>query len=263
MNTNTSSTDPGTNTTAAPSTINKKSNKFNHIKYDDSDFTKLLTEFGYTDPANLKNPDSNPAFNNLLSKVVKDYKQFGLPQAPRSVTEPAFGEKSINDIATLYQKVYLPAIDNYSRSHVGDKDILKLLRFFGLIQLIIFRSLSMVDMYSLLRSKYDHVRVKKMLDGVTDILGKLENKGLEVKSYTDQINSYKKIIGDMAPGIKPIVVATPGSVASVGGGKKSTRGRKATKSRKATKGKKVTKATKSKKIIKTPKRKGKSKRSSK
>lgn len=180
-------------------TKNTNNQNINPSKQTKSDLTKLLNEFGYTNPiTNQSNPDLNVSFNELLSKLTGSYKEFGLPQAPSSVMEPAFGKDSINDITKLYQKVYLPAIDNYAKTHSGDQDTLQLLRFFGLIQLILFRSLSMVDMYSLLRSKYEKRKMEEIFKNISDILNKISNKGVEVDSYKQQIDSYKKVIDSLA-----------------------------------------------------------------
>jgi hypothetical protein len=122
--------------------------------------------------------------------------------------EPAFGKNSINDITKLYQKVYLPAIDNYAKTHSGDQDTLQLLRFFGLIQLILFRSLSMVDMYSLLRSKYEKRKMEEIFQNISGILNKISNKGVEVDSYKQQIDSYKKVIDSLASK-QPIIPRPP------------------------------------------------------
>lgn len=210
-----------------------------------NNLTELLKDFGYTNStANSSNPDLNPSFNEVLSKLTKSYRQFGLPQAPASVMDPAFGKNSIDDITKLYQKVYLPAIDNYAKSHVGDPNTLQLLRFFGLIQLVLFRSLSMVDMYSLLRSKYEKKKVTEIFDNISGILNKLNDKGVEVKSYKDQIESYKQVINSLAPGTKQIALATaPVTAAAAGGGRKkrAPKSKAKAKSKKSSKGKRTQK----------------------
>jgi hypothetical protein len=188
---------------------NPNNTKINPSKETQNALTNLLNQFGYTNPmTNQSNPDLNVSFNELLSKLTGAYKEFGLPQAPSSVMEPAFGKNSINDITKLYQKVYLPAIDNYAKTHSGDQDTLQLLRFFGLIQLILFRSLSMVDMYSLLRSKYEKRKMEEIFQNISGILNKISNKGVEVDSYKQQIDSYKKVIDSLASK-QPIIPRPP------------------------------------------------------
>lgn len=216
-----------------------------------NNLTELLKKFGYTNSTeNSSNPDLNPSFNEILSKLTKSYRQFGLPQAPASVMDPAFGKNSIDDITKLYEQVYLPAIDNYAKSHVGDPNTLQLLRFFGLIQVVFFRSLSMVDMYSLLRSKYEKKKVEEIFNNISGILNKLNDKGVEVKSYKDQIESYKQVINSLAPGTKQIALATapvPTTVTAAGaagGGRKkrAPKGKAKAKSKKSSKGKRTQKS---------------------
>lgn len=246
---------PATNNNRGHHNNNKKNGNGN------TNLKNLLAEFGFTNITNNEhNPSLNPDFNQLLSSLQKTIENYGftLPQTPPSVMDPAFGKKSINDITELYQTVYVPAIDDYAKKHLGETDTLHLLRFFGLIQLILFKSLSMVDMFSLLRSKYMYGKVDKTLGKVSDILTKLQGKGLEMGLAQEQIKNLRSDLSTLATGvIKPVIVTgaaagTSGSAAGQGGGYKkakraTSRGKKTSRSKKSSKGKRSPKGKKTSK----------------
>ena len=150
---------------------------------------------------NNTNPNPNLKLNKLLANSINSEK-ISLPEPPNSIIEPAFGDKYINSITSLYNKIYVPAINEYSKTHYNEKDTIKLLRFFGHIQLIIFKELRVSEMRSLRRSKYYQEAMKKMIDGVTGILENLQAKGLEIGIYKEQIENYKQIISNLAT--KPV-----------------------------------------------------------
>jgi hypothetical protein len=181
------------------------------------------------------NTNPNHTINKLLANSINF--KISLPEPPNSIIEPAFGDKYINSITSLYNKIYVPAINEYSKTHYNEKDTIKLLRFFGDIQLIIFKGLRVSEMRSLRRSKYYQEEMKKMIDGVTGILENLQAKGLEIGIYKEQIENYKQIISNLA--------TKQGAAAGAAGGgrkKRAPKGKAKPKSKKASKGKSKSKA---------------------
>lgn len=261
--------DPSTPPTASSNNGRDPPTSSSTISSNNTNLKKLLADYGFLNITNdNRNPDLDPNFNQLLSNLTKTIETHGfkLPTTPASIMQPAFGKDSITDITNLYNKVYLPAIDKYQRDHLGDTDTVQLLRFFGLIQLVLFRSLSMVDMFSLLRSKYTYNKIDEVFVKLNTMLDRLENKGVEVGLIKEQVKNYRNTIKNIAPGVvKPIIVSGKGAVsvpaaasgeAQSGGHKK--RGKKtATKSRKGKKSTKGKKSPKSKKSSKTRKSKSK------
>lgn len=194
---------------------------------------------------NKLDPNINHNFNILLSKLKETYKDFGLPQAPTSVMEPAFGKDSINAITDLYDTYYIPTINKLSVSGSVDDNTINLFRLFGLMQVITFRSLSMVDMYSLLRTKYGDLRFERAVNKMYDILKGLNTNGIKTQSAKDMVNILQKTIENLVPKKQSLALATlTNKAVSGGGGKKNKNSRSKKSTNSVAKKKKVIKSAK-------------------
>lgn len=180
-----------TNPTSNNSTLKQNKTFLNEFYPDD--VKTLMKQVGISH--SYLTPELTAIFANL-SRLQQNFK---LPAPPKEVTKPVFGEDSMTAISTLYKQYFDVNISKIEKSG-GNIEMIKLLRFFGFIQLILIRALSMMDIYSLLRMKYAQNDLYKIVRKIEMITKNISDKTVEGTLYRNQLQNLKDIIITMASG---------------------------------------------------------------
>ena len=208
-----------TNNKANPSGVNNSVTNGNHVGNSGNNTTfkqnkTLLNEFYPNNVETLmkqigiSNTFLTPELMAIFANLSRLQQNFQLPAAPKQVTKPVFGEDSMSAIATLY-KNYFDVNMRKIEASGADPEMIKLLRFFGFIQLILIRALSMMDVYSLLRMKYVQNDLYKIVRKIEMITKNISDKTVEGTLYRTQLQNLKDIIITMASGrFSPVLSVT-------------------------------------------------------
>lgn len=179
-----------------------KQNKTLSNKFYPDDVKTLMKQIG------ISNTFLTPELMAIFANLSRLQENFQLPAAPKQVTKPVFGEDSMTAIATLYKNYFDTNMRKIEKSS-SDPEMIKLLRFFGFIQLILIRALSMMDVYSLLRMKYVQNDLYKIVRKIEMITKNISDKTVEGTLYRTQLQNLKDIIITMASGrFSPVLSVT-------------------------------------------------------